>query len=167
MVRSSDERSQQVRCVGDRPDAIIVDGTLGFAKDALHLVACNRRVIGVERNSIVSRILQSGLEVSGLQSLKLIEGSIEDQLDLLVKEAKILYLDPMFEELKSKSAPKKNMAFLRQVVDPVMDVEYIVEKARSLGWERVVVKRALQADVLAGKPQRVVEGKLVRFDIYL
>lgn len=154
--------------VAEKPEWVVLDGTLGFAKDALHLLACCRKVIGIERNPLVFHLLKSGLEKleTPLSAFEIFEGETAQVMEELVSQCQVLYLDPMFEATRSKSSPKKNMLFLRDTVNPEVDVEKLVQKAVKIGFKRVVVKRAIEAQALAGKPQQVYKGKLIRFDVY-
>lgn len=147
----------------------VVDGTLGLAKDALHLVAQGAKVVGFEKNPLVATLLMSALENSQVRSDQFSIGfqDIESVLDNWSKEFDCLYLDPMFEQINEKSAPKKNMAFLRGLELQPEGFEKIIEKAYNLKVPRIVVKRPLRAGHLYEKPNSIVEGKIVRYDIYI
>ncbi len=159
------------RAVGYKGEDVyrVIDGTVGFAKDALHLVAQGVHVLGFERHPVVFTLLRSALENS---SIKTEEFSIHFQdilmgISLKIDPIDCLYLDPMFEQVSQKSAPKKNMAFLRELDLQSGVFEKVIAKGQELQVPRIVVKRPLRGDFLYKKPNSVVEGKIVRYDIYL
>ncbi len=147
----------------------VVDGTLGLAKDALHLVAQGAQIVGFEKNPLVATLLVSALSNSQLEnkSLAIDHQDINEVLDSWKEEYDCLYLDPMFEQINQKSAPKKNMAFLRGLELQPEGFEKIIEKAYDRNVPRIVVKRPLKAGHLYEKPNSIVEGKIVRYDIYI
>ncbi len=148
---------------------IVVDGTMGLAKDALHLVAQGAHIRGFEKNPIVATLLVSALNNSQLEkkSLSVDHQDIFEVLDDWEKEYDCLYLDPMFEQINQKAAPKKNMAFLRGLELQPEGFEKIIEKAYDRNVPRIVVKRPVKAGHLYEKPNSIVEGKIVRYDIYI
>ena len=150
------------------PDFTVFDGTLGMAKDALHLLSCGAKVVGVERNPVIHFLLQQSLEKGRdfLAGLQIVAGESLEILQQWAPQVDVVYLDPMFENLKQKSAPKKGLAFLREISGTEGGVSEIVEKAIKLGVKRVVVKRPLKSENLYGKPNIVYEGKLIRYDVY-
>lgn len=147
---------------------IFIDGTLGFAKDSLHMLSMGANVIGVERNPLphflVSQSLRESQELQG--RLTTYCADVSDLLPTLMSQSSTLYLDPMFENAKNKSAPKKNLALLREISPIDADVQGVIEKAIKLGVKRVVVKRPLKGQQLYGKPNIVYQGKLIRYDVY-
>ncbi len=149
-------------------DFRVLDGTLGMAKDALHLLSCGAQVIGFERNPLVYFLLMQSLKIDGegLSGLNLQEGDCQASFKQLASQVNALYLDPMFENVKQKSAPKKGLAFLREVSNDGLGVQRVIELAIQHGIKRVVVKRPHRGDHLNGKPQFVFEGKLIRYDVY-
>lgn len=150
-----------------QPDFCVFDATLGFAKDALHLIALGIQVVGCEKNKIVFSLLESAIDsLEGPIALEIINGDSGQELASFGDRCQALYIDPMFEDLKKKSAPKKNLAFLRALVSPEFDVQGVISNARSAGIKRVVVKRPVNSENLYGKPDIVYEGKLIRYDVY-
>ena len=146
----------------------VLDTTVGFAKDALHLVARGVQVTGFERNPIVYELLQNSLEISNIskQQLSIHFGNSENLINQHSEVFESAYIDPMFEDLKKKSAPKKNLAFLRAAVDSSTDVRRVIECCWQAEIKRVVVKRPLNSENLYGKPNIVYRGKMIRYDVY-
>jgi 16S rRNA (guanine1516-N2)-methyltransferase len=146
----------------------VLDGTLGFAKDALHMFFLGCQVIGIESNPIIFALIKDALD-NQIESAKRINIYLGDSFNLLsnfMDELNCLYLDPMFEDIKKKSAPKKEMAFLRAVKSPSQDMQRVIERALELGIKRIVVKRPLKGESLYRKPNNTYKGKLIRFDVY-
>lgn len=150
-------------------DFTVLDGTFGVGKDAVHLLACGAKVFGVERHPITFCLVESAWasQKEDLPGLQICNGDIEALLSPSLVDCKqALYLDPMFENAKQKSAPKKMIAFLRELEPEGLDVQGVIEKALRLGLKRVVVKRPLKAAQLNAKPSMVFRGKLIRYDVY-
>jgi len=79
-----------------------------------------------------------------------------------------VYLDPMFPPKRKKSAAvNKEMRLLRELVGDDLDAPDLLEVARGVARERVVVKRPDHAPPLAPYPSMSFLGKLVRYDVYL
>ena len=147
---------------------LVLDGTLGFARDAVHMIACGAQVVGYEKHPITFLLLESALHQAAevQKHLSIFQGDcllgVKAQLDTV----DCVYLDPMFENVKKKSAPKKSLAFLREISPVDVDVQRVIEGAIGLGIKRLVVKRPINSDHLYGKPNIVYEGKLIRYDVY-
>ena len=148
-------------------DFRVIDGSLGLAKDALHLVSFGIHVLGCEINPAPFCLVEEALNRCQLQ--KFLEIQPVDSLQWIRQSSEkfhSLYLDPMFEDIKTKSAPKKNMAFLRDRTKGVFGVREIVFQALEKGVRRVVIKRPLRGKYLCGKPNFMYKGRLVRYDVY-
>lgn len=158
------------RALGYKADQAltVLDGTLGMAKDALHLLSCGIKVVGVEREPLVHFLLEQSIatEDGALDGLQIILGDVLEAFPKWASRVDALYLDPMFENLKQKSAPKKGLAFLRELTSFASLPHDCMEKAIQFGIKRVVVKRPIKSENLFGKPNIVYEGKLIRYDVY-
>ena len=78
----------------------------------------------------------------------------------------VIYIDPM-HPMRTKSAlVKKEMQALQQIIGPDVDALDLLECAIKSVKQRVVVKWPQKAPALR-PPDRSIEGKTVRFDIYL
>jgi 16S rRNA (guanine1516-N2)-methyltransferase len=158
------------RALGYRGQAVfrVLDGTLGLGKDAMHLLACGVEVVGVERHPVLFFLLQQSVQsdLPSTSTLPVLFGDVSSHLREWGTRVEALYLDPMFENIKQKSAPKKGLAFLRSLTVCDTDVTEVGVRALQFGVKRVVVKRPLKGDHLAGKPNIVFKGKLVRYDVY-
>lgn len=172
----------------ERKGITLIDGTCGLGTDAFLLAMAGFHVIALERNRIVFDLVSDGLrrlkksrELEGLTPLNLevmnrdSSGFIDDILSGHVMTPAGIYLDPMFEDtsVREKSAPKKEMAALRELLtiesadfDPTL-LSRAVEAAKN----RVVVKRPTGAPPMGvehkePRPQHRLEGKVASYDIY-
>lgn len=156
---------------------LVLDATAGLGSDSFDLINLGCQVIMLERNPIIYHLLLDGV-TRWQKSLK--TESEQKQLQLLpidflnsdqsVKSAQhpdIVYLDPMFPERTKSALVKKDARWLQTVVGPDLDSDQLLAKALRTARKRVVVKRPLQSPPLAdSKPDYVIRGKTVRFDIY-
>ncbi len=164
----------------------VLDATAGFGTDALVMAALGCRVRAIERNEVIFELLEDG-------KTRLDEKAQSDDDESLIAlamrfsfelgDAKaillnigeherpdVVYLDPMYpDDGKPKSAlPKKTMQMFRRLLDGDDDADELWEIAMRTARKRVVVKRPLKAEFIAGqKPAHAFEGKTARYDLYL
>jgi 16S rRNA (guanine1516-N2)-methyltransferase len=134
------------------------------------LAARGYRVIALERSPLVAALLADGLARSGDHAvLGRIELVVGDALNLIptLPLADIILLDPMFPERGKSALKDKGMRALRALVGDDPDASALLALARRHVGRRVVVKRPLAAEPLAGPaPSGAILGTTVRFDIY-
>ncbi|MEM7646659.1 MAG: class I SAM-dependent methyltransferase, partial [Pseudomonadota bacterium] len=99
-------------------------------------------------------------------SLSLFNEDAIDFIDRVYEQVDCFYFDPMFEDVKKKSAPKKEMALLREVGSQELNVQRVIKKVREHGTKRIVVKRPINGDYLEERPQISYKGHLIRYDVY-
>jgi 16S rRNA (guanine1516-N2)-methyltransferase len=147
----------------------VIDGTLGMAKDSLHMLSLGFDVTSYEINPLVFFLVQQCAQKQLMPELgerwKLVGADI-NRPDRDLPDCDALYLDPMFENIKAKSAPKKQMLFLRAVTESV-EPQILLSKALQSSAKRVVVKRPIDGDHLVRKPNSILPGTLIRYDVYL
>lgn len=82
----------------------------------------------------------------------------------------VIYLDPMFPPHHSSAASGKRMRAVAELAPetPAAELAQLLQAARRVAASRVVVKRRYRAPTLPGanKPDWVVRGRSVRFDVY-
>ena len=151
----------------------VVDATAGFGSDAVHLVALGHRVTAIERNAIVSALVQDGLARARAQGLldddnpRWLMGDARTLLPQLTPRPATIYLDPMFPPKRRKSAAvRKEMNLLRRLAIDDPDALELLAVARACAADRVVMKRPIGAAPLAADVAAVYSGKLVRYDVY-
>lgn len=156
---------------GDR----VLDATAGLGRDALSFCHFGAKVTAVEENPTIFALLEDGLKRALLHpkfnerfydKLTLVEGSSLKYMEELQEKPHSIYLDPMYPHEEKSAKPKKEMAFLRELVGGTPNIEELLEMALKTALKRVVLKRPLGSDFI-GKPSHSFESKLVRFDMYL
>ncbi|VFP86065.1 class I SAM-dependent methyltransferase [Candidatus Erwinia haradaeae] len=154
----------------------ILDATAGLARDAFVLAACGCQVKMLERNPVISLLLEDGLR-RGYADLEI--GSwLRERLILLNSSSllvssnispkpDVVYLDPMYPKKKKSALVKKEMRILQYLVGLDEDSDELLKPARALAKNRVVVKRPHYAQSLAGTiSDKSIKTKKHRFDIY-
>jgi len=153
----------------------ILDLTAGLGRDAFVLASLGCQVTMVERNPIIAVLLADGLrratedpEIGAWVSerLHLVQSDASAYLNSS-PEADVIYLDPMFPERKKSAQVKKEMQIFHDIVGDDEDAAMLLEQARGIARQRVVVKRPRLAWALGQqKAPACVTGKTTRFDIY-
>lgn len=164
--------------------ARIVDATAGLGADAFHLAAKGAEVAMIERSPILVDLLADALNRAAAgelgeraqlaaQRLTLVSGDAREVLaeHERLGKVEVVYLDPMFprHDRRERSLPGKGMAALRDAVGvvPTEDESALLTAARAAARRRVVVKRPLGAEPLAGvRPSGSLSGSTTRYDIY-
>ena len=77
----------------------------------------------------------------------------------------VIYLDPMFGRHPKTAAPSRHMRLLAELAPALEDVGPLIELARGVAGDRVVVKRRRSAKA-HGAPAWQIAAKTVRFDVY-
>lgn len=164
----------------------VIDATAGLGRDSAVLAGVGFTVTLLERDSIVAALLADGLAHAAqsddarlnaiVSSMRLHCVDAVRYLDVLPEAdyPDVIYLDPMFPPSEKSALVKKEMRLFQQLFHRA-DGNGVTENyadllaaARKHARLRVVVKRPRKADVLAGQlPNYAVEGKAVRFDVYL
>lgn len=146
----------------------IFDGTLGFGKDAFHMLTVGSQVVACEKQPIAFALMEDALRAAPefSDSFKIFWGDTRSYLRDWAEKIDCLYLDPMFEDVRKKSSPKKQMAFLREISTDYSDPIEIMELGAHLKIKRMVVKRAIKSDYLLAKPNLIFAGNLIRYDVY-
>jgi 16S rRNA (guanine1516-N2)-methyltransferase len=98
----------------------------------------------------------------------LLVGNAIELLANLSEPPDCIYLDPMFPpKRKQSAATRKSMAVLRDILGDDTDRLALFEAAFAAAGRRVVVKSPDYAEPLGGKPTESIQGKLLRYDVYL
>lgn len=161
--------------VGKRPDLSVIDATAGLGRDSFVLADLGCSVTLCERNPIVARLLQSGLQVArngddpwlaGVSCRMQLHCGMAQDLDAA---ADVIYLDPMFGQRDKSAAVKKEMATFHLLLEgEPEDGADLLRWALTQDVARVVVKRSLRATALGGiSPSHVIRGKAVRYDVHV
>ena len=77
----------------------------------------------------------------------------------------VIYLDPMHPSRQKQALVKKHLQVLQTLVPPNMDVDGLIELARTKCKERLVLKWPVKGHKFKGTKGSLV-GKTIRFDIF-
>lgn len=158
----------------------VIDATAGLGRDAFVLACVGCHVRLVERNPVVSALLEDGLlraytdtEIGTFmqQRMHLLQECSIAELDFERDKADVVYLDPMYphkQKNKKQALVKKEMRVFQHLVGEDLDADQFLSIAKKLARKRVVVKRPDYAPFLANqKPDFSHTTKNHRFDVYL
>ena len=160
---------------GQRPN--VVDATAGWGRDAFVLATLGCHVHMIERSEVIAKLLKDALRRAEKDkkigtivksNLSLTWGESQRELFHTPFEPEVIYLDPMFPHKEKSALVKKDMRILQEIVGPDEDAIALLNLARTVATNRVVVKRPTYANFLAElKPNTSIKTKRHRFDIYL
>lgn len=158
------------------------DMTAGLAEDSVLMAQVGARVCAFERQPLLAELLgqalkraQDELKAQGenrrlewVNRLSIQPGNSIDFLKgEILNRPQVIYLDPMFEDIKKKTAlPRKEMQIFRELVGLDVDSADLFREAYRVALKRVVVKRAIKAPPLAEGVTHSFEGTSVRYDLY-
>jgi len=161
----------------------VLDATGGFGRDAFLLADLGCEVLICEREPVMNCLLEDAIsdargnddpwlqDVASRLNLRITDSRRLDESDLATVD--VIYLDPMFPVAR-RALPGKEMQMLHLLLDEgnaaIDDPlgEDLAAWALQQAVSRIVVKRPRRAQPLAvGKPDHVLTGRAVRFDVYL
>ena len=147
----------------------VTDLTAGMLGDTLLFLSFGCQVISVERNPLISFLIESAranAKHDSLQRWTFIHADAQEILDAGVN-TEVIYFDPMFEDFNEKSSPRKEMRIFRHFIGQDMDATAVFEQARKLSIKRFVVKRPRLSKKLGSEEPLTYMGKATRYDVYL
>jgi len=157
----------------------IIDATAGLAKDAFVLATLGCTITLIERNIAIYLLLNDALErvqqsddehVKQITSLMTLvhHNSLNYLKNLTEGEyPDVIYLDPMFPDRKKSAKVKKDMVFFQRLAGKDSDAKQLLHTALNKANKRIVVKRPRHSNYLLETPSFKIEGKSIRYDIYL
>lgn len=168
------------KAVGIKGDYLptVIDATAGLGRDAFVLAAIGCKVQLIERNPVVSALLEDGLkrayldpEIGEFMQSRMVllpfhtiseyAAANEDSVD-------VVYFDPMFPHKQKSALVKKEMRVFQHLVGADLDSDDFFQPAKQAARKRVVVKRPDYAPFIAEqKPDFSQTTKNHRFDVYL
>ena len=155
------------------PNPVAVDATAGMGEDSLLLAAAGFEVIMYEQDAVIAALLGDALRRAKRHPLlreiaarmTLVEGDSVELLPKLVKKPDVVYLDPMFPARRKSGLINKKLQLIQKLEKPCSREDELLDAATSTGAEKIVIKRPLKGDFLAGrKPTYSVKGKAIRYD---
>ncbi len=154
----------------------VVDATAGLGRDAFLLASLGPAVTLIERSPEMHRLLAEGLarakdaggEVADVVGrMTLLQGDAKDLLPTLSPE--VVLIDPMHPPRKSSALVKNELRLIREIVGTDDDAVELMKVALATANKRVVLKRPLRADPMAGirLPSHRIAGKTTRYDVFM
>lgn len=150
-----------------------IDATAGMGEDSFLLAAYGYDVTLCERNPVVAALLKDAIrrgkknpkikDVVG--RMHLVEGDSIEYLSNNMDEVDLVYLDPMFPGRQKSGLIGKKLQLIQKLENPCVDEEELLAAAFKAEPKRIIVKRPLKGQPLAGKePNYSVKGKAIRYD---
>lgn len=176
--RSATKNDMLIKAIGLKKGVrSVCDATCGLGYDAFFMSTFKElEVTSCERNPVPAELVLDAL--SRVKDTGRFEnnpiffhfGESVEFLKAHAGEYDAVYLDPMYPVDEGATArPKKEMFLFRELVGEDKDTEALFAAALNAAKKRVVVKRSDNAEEITKtrKPDYVVPGKTVRFDVYL
>jgi 16S rRNA (guanine1516-N2)-methyltransferase len=171
-------RTPLARAIGiARGARTVVDATAGLGRDAFSLACLGCEVLAVERSPVVAELVADGLRRACADPagrarigdrLRLCCADARDVLSALAPDERpdVVYLDPMLERGSKDAQVKKEMQLLQELLGADPDAGELLDVARAVARQRVVVKRPLHARPLAPADASFASAR-ARWDAYL
>jgi len=156
----------------------VLDATAGMGRDSFVLATLGCKVLMLERNEIIFKLLEDGLkrgeadeEISEIIGrMKVVNANSVKYIGAILENEKpdVIYLDPMFPHSKKSRLVKKEMRIFRELVGNDLDAKELFEVALKKAKKKIVVKRPARSEFLCDKkPNFQIKGRVNRFDVYL
>lgn len=162
----------------NEPINLIVDATLGVGIDAILLTNICERLIGFEQNFYIFLLLTDAIYraksanvlSAQLEKLDIRWANSTIELPKLPEKPEVIYLDPMFDDLSTKSQARKNINFMRKVLKSnslnlTEKSQQLIETSLDVALKKVVAKRQIRASQ-DKRTTYQIKGKNIRFDVY-
>lgn len=153
---------------------LAVDAAAGMGEDAFLLAAAGYRVRLFEQDPVIAALLKDALRRAQLHPqlqeiisrMELTEGNSIELMPQLTEQPEIVYLDPMFPPRRKSGLIHKKLQLIQKLEQPCPNEEELLSAAIALRPKKVVIKRPLKGEFLAGtKPSYSVKGKAIRYDV--
>lgn len=163
------------RIKGKADSLTALDATAGLGEDSLLLAAAGFNVKLYEYDPVIALLLKDTVKRAGsntylapiVSRMDVIEGSSIDAMDSLSERLDVIYLDPMFPERNKSALIGKKFQILQKLESPCGNEEDLISSAFAAKPRKVVIKRPLKGDNLAGvSPEYSIKGKAVRYDCF-
>jgi 16S rRNA (guanine1516-N2)-methyltransferase len=171
--RDAGKKQGLVRACKPKAGLRIIDATAGWGRDAAVLASFGAEVLMLERSPIMSALLDDALQQRDRNSnstlkLKLVNQDAIMYLNSLSPEEypDVIYIDPMHPSRQKAALVKKDLQVLQQMIGADEDALTLINVARRRVLQKVVVKWPQQLVPLTD-PSASIDGKTVRFDLYM
>ena len=164
------------KAAGRKKGLKILDACAGWGTDSFILASLGDEVVALEKNETVFTLLEDGLNRARLHDatkeaalrMKVLNTDFFEYAKNCNEVFDMIYLDPMFPGKANDALPKKEMQILQSIVgNEKCDVEKMLTVALEMKASRVVVKRPPHAREFKIPRSSVIQGKSVRYDVYL
>lgn len=153
---------------------VAFDAAAGMGEDALLLAAAGYRVYLFEQDAVIASLLKDTMlrakddpdlkEIVG--RMELMEGNSIELMPTVPEHPELIYLDPMFPARRKSGLINKKLQLIQKLEQPCAQEEELLAAAVALYPKKIVIKRPLHSDHLAGKkPSYTVRGKAIRYDV--
>lgn len=179
LKQSNLEREMLVKAArikGHTGELTIIDATAGFGEDSILLAGAGFNVIMYEYDSVIAFLLEDAMKRAedipelrdAIGRMHLIKSSSIEAMKNLDYKPDVVYLDPMFPERSKSALIKKKFQLLQCLECPCTDEEELLDAAFAAGPKKIVIKRPLKGEILAGKkPSYSLSGKAIRYDCHV
>lgn len=171
--RAEGKKQGLVRACKPAAGVTILDATAGWGRDAAVLASFGAQVLMLERHPVMAALLADALTAQSEQDKAMLRLSLCHQqaatyLSQLSPEhyPDVIYVDPMHPERHKSALVKKDLQALQQMIGADLDAVELIQTAITRVKRRVVVKWPQKLAPLV-RPDSSIDGKTVRFDIYL
>lgn len=165
-----------VRFKEDTFGMLAVDATAGLGEDSFILAAAGFSVLMCEYNPVIAALLRDALDRAQsdpdigeiARRMDLMEGSCVNILGTLGRKPDVIYLDPMFPAKKKSGISTKKLQIFQKLETPCANEEELLAAAFAAAPRRIVVKRPIKGEPLAGKkPGFSIDCRNVRYDCHV
>jgi 16S rRNA (guanine1516-N2)-methyltransferase len=174
--RGGGKKEMLARAVDAKPGLRVVDCTAGLGRDSFLLASLGCEMTLYERSPVLALLLRDAID-RALQNealfeianrLHLVHGDALQAFDSGIDKPDVILVDPMFPARKKSAKVKGEMQFLQRFIGKDEDATRLLQSALATGCERLVLKRPLLTNDIAGmKPSFSLKGKSSRFDVFL
>ena len=154
----------------------LLDATAGMGEDALLLAAAGFYVLLYEYNPQIAQALSDTIRRAAddpdlseiIQRMEVHNADSIQEMPGLSGKVDVVYLDPMFPKRKKSGSIKKKFQVLQDLELPCADEEGLLEAAFLAHPKKIVIKRPVKAEPLAGrKPDYFLKGSVIRYDCFV
>ncbi|MBJ41173.1 MAG: hypothetical protein CMD84_02685 [Gammaproteobacteria bacterium] len=149
-----------------KKNSTILDCTAGLARDGYILKSLGFNVTMIEKNPLLILMIRNFIKKNLISNLTLYHGNSYDFLCQTKKIYDYVYIDFMFNKIKTKSLSSKNDEFLKTICNDENNKNMIISKAIKKCKLRVVVKEAKYSKNEFLKPDYDISTKLIKYNIY-
>lgn len=154
----------------------LIDATAGMGEDSFLLAAYGYEVTLHEQNPVIAALLKDALRRGKknpaikdiIGRMHLVEGDSVELLSKRTDPVDVIYLDPMFPARQKSGLINKKMQLIQKLELPCQGEKELFDAAINAKPAKIIVKRPLKSPHLADKkPSYMLEGKAIRYDIYV